>query len=304
MRRANKRKEKGVSSDVESYLRSVGIGGCQGHDVFWSWLRDKHGPTAEHVAQAISAREEGEDVDVYRPKNATLALSIDVTAHYYNQMYREFLTWFCRAQFATPKSLLDVGCDNGILTCFYAARFPAAKVVGIDKCEEGIACARELASRLKLTNAGFEVCDLRNLEGVFPEQSLDLAMSTTVFHEVLKFPGDFPDGGPAATSTKPEDADGIRILAELARRLRYGSGTLVSMERCDDAEALAWWIRVLNYAGLSVDTDRSTLLGYDNVYNERETLPLVVAMRSRHATVNAVGDVPAFRDYHNTAVDK
>ena len=304
MRRANKREEQGVAPAVASYLRSVGMGGYQEHDVFWKRLKDKYGPIAEHIAQAIAAREEGGDVDVYPLKNVTLALSIDLTSQYYNRLYHKFLDWFYRAQFSAPKSLLDVGCDNGILTCFYATVFPAAEVVGIDKCEEGIARARELASRLKLANARFRICDLRNLEGAFPEQSFDLAMSTTVFHEAVGFSEDFPAGGPGATRIKPEGADCIRILAELSRRLRYGTGTLVSMERCADAEALAWWIRVLNHAGLTVDTNRSALLSYDNVYNERETLPLVVATRSRHATVNAVGDVPAFRNYQTTTVDK
>jgi SAM-dependent methyltransferase len=280
-----------IEPAVASYLRSVGIGGYQEHGVFWERLREEHGAIAEPVARAIAARERGEDVDVYRLKNATLALSIDVTAQYYNQMYREFLTWFCRARLAAPKSLLDVGCDNGILTCFYATRFPAAEVIGIDKCDEGIACARELASRLKLPNARFEAHDLRKLDGAFPEQSVDLVVSTAVFHEVVRFPEDFPDGGPLVTSMKPEETDCMRILGALAGFLRRGTGTLLSAERCADAETVTWWTRLLNQAGLDVDADRSLVLGYDNVYGERETLPLVLATRRRHPMASSGPEV-------------
>lgn len=299
MRRADKRTKKDTESSVESYLRSVGIGGYRERDAFWKRLREKHGPIAEKVAHAISAREEGEEIDVYPLKNTTLALSIDVTAQYYNQMYTKFLNWFRREKFPEPKHLLDVGCDNGILTCFYASLHPRAEVVGIDKCQQGIVCASKLAHRLKLANVRFEVCDLQSLEGAFPERSFDLIMSTAVFHEVPEFPEDVPDSGCGSITMGPGDSDCARIVADLASLLRFGTGTMISMERCADAEILAWWIRVLNQAGLSVNVDRSTLLTYNNMYNERETLPVVVAVRSRHPTVSSVEDIPAFQMYQD-----
>ncbi len=96
-----------------------------------------------------------------------------------------------------------------------------------------------------------------------------------------------------------EDSDCARIVAKLASLLRYGTGTMVSMERCADAETLAWWVRVINEAGLSVDADRSSLLSYYNMYDEQETLPIVVATRSGHPTVSSLEDIPAFRKYQD-----
>jgi len=293
-----------VDPVVESYLRTVGLGGYQDQDDFRKRLREKHGPIGEQTLQGIAAREEGQAADIYPLKNSTLALSIDVTSQYYNQMHRNFLDWFCRAQFPAPKSLLDLGCDNGVLTCFYATRYPAAQVVGIDRCEEGIACARELAYRLKLANVRFEVCDLRRLAGTFRKRSFDLILSTTVFHEVLGFFEDAPDSGCDVKGMRPDDPDGVRIVAALAGLLRAGTGTLVSMERCADGEILARWIRMLSRAGLGVDADQSTLLSYDNMYNERETLPIVVATRGRHPAVHSLKDIRAFRTYEDAVVDK
>ena len=295
-----------VDPVVESYLRFAGIGGYRDQDDFPKRLREKHGPIAGRVLDAIAAREAGEDVDIYPLKNAALALSIDVTAHYYSRMYTEFLGWFFRTRFSGPRSVLDVGCDNGMLTCFYATLYPAARVIGIDKCAAGIACARELAARLELANVRFEVCDLQHIRDgdVFPERPFDLILSTTVFHEVLGFPEDVPDSGCGAIAMRLEDPDGVRIAAEMARLLCAWTGTLVSMERCAGAGALAWWIRVLGQAGLGVDADRSTLLGYDNVYNERETLPIVVATRGRRPAAHSLGDIRAFRNYEDPTVDK
>lgn len=288
-----------VDPVVESYLRTVGLGGCQEQDDFRKRLREIHGPIGEQTLQGIAAGEEGQDADIYPLKNSTLALSIDVTSQYYNQMYRNFLDWFCRAQFPAPKSLLDVGCDNGVLTCFYATRYPAAQVVGIDRCEEGIACARELAYRLKLANVRFEVCDLRRLAGTFPEQSFDLILSTTVFHEVLGFFEDAPDSGRDEKAMKPDDPDDVRIAAALVGLLRAGTGTLVSMERCADGQILTRWIRMLGRAGLGVDADRCALLRHDNVHGERETLPVVVATRGRHPAAHSLADIHAFQNFED-----
>lgn len=263
---------------VESYLRSVGIRGYQPRKVFWERLRKKHGPIAKKVGDAISAREEGHDVDVYSLKNNTLSLSIDVTSQYHSQMYQKFLSWFLRRKFPKPKSLLDVGCDNGILTCFYARLYPEAEVVGIDKCEQGIACACQLASMLDLANVRFEVRDLLNQEEAFPDQSFNLIVATTVFHEVLDFPEDFPEGRSGSIEEKKNEwEDSVRIVANLVKRLEDHVGTFVSMERWGDAATLAWWIRLLNRAGLEVE--RSHLLRFYDMDSERETLPIVIATR-------------------------
>lgn len=269
---------------VESYLRSVGIRGYQPRKAFWERLTAKHGPIAKKVADAISAREEGHDVDVYSLKNNTLSLSIDVTSQYHNQMYSEFLSWFLRRKFPKPKSLLDVGCDNGILSCFYAMLYPEAEVVGIDRCERGIACACQLASMLELTNIRFEVRDLLNLEEASPDQSFDLIVSTAVFHEVLNFPEEFPEGRSGSIEGKKDELeDSVRIVADLAKLLEGQVGTFVSMERWGDAASLAWWIRVLNRAGL--DVEQSHLLRFYDMDGERERLPILLATRNEHRTL-------------------
>ena len=289
---------------VESYLRAVGIGGCQDRNVFRERLRKKHGPIAERVAAAISAREEGEDVDVYVLKNHTLALTIDVTSQYCGQMYTEFLRWFLRGRFAQPKTLLDVGCDNGILTCFYASLYPEAEVVGVDKCEQGIACALELAGRLNLRNVRFAVRDLQSLEGVFPDQSFDLIVSTTVFQEVLRVPEHLPERGGwsiDAMEIELEDPDSVQVVADLVRLLHSEAGVWVSMERWLDASSLAWWIRLINEAGLGVIADQSTLLKFRSWDGEQETLPILVATRHRHPSVGSGERMLAFRMYCSLA---
>jgi SAM-dependent methyltransferase len=289
---------------VESYFASVGIGGPQDEEIFRQGLRRKHGPIAETIAAAISAREEGEDVDVYVLKNKALPLSIDVTSQYCSRMYKEFLVWFLGAKFPKPRSLLDVGCDNGILTCFYATVYPEAEVVGVDRCEQGIRCARELGVRLNLANVRFEVRNLQSLKGVFPEQSFDLIVSTTVFHEVLRVPEHLPedsDWSMDAIRIEPGDTDAVDVVTDLARLLHSEAGIWVSMERWLDASSMAWWIRLINEAGLGVIADQGTLLKFRSWDGEQETLPILVATRHRHPSVGSGEPMLAFRVYRDSA---
>lgn len=289
-----------VQPAVASYLGLVGIGETQDGHLFWERLRRRHGPIAEDVARAISAREEGQDVDVYALKNKTLALSIDVTAQYCNQMYAAFLSWFLRERFAQPASLLDIGCDNGILTCFYATVYPRAAVVGVDQGEQGIACARELAKRLELANVRFETGDLLEPAGPFPDQAFDLIVSTTVFHEILGFPDDLAENGSGTIHEVPVEpalSEAAKIVTGLVGLLSEEEGMMVSMERCRDAAGLAWWIRVLHKAGLRIMTDRSTLLEFTDEDRELQALPILVAKRDRQSTVSTGEAALAFQIY-------
>jgi SAM-dependent methyltransferase len=291
-----------IEKRIESYFRGVGMDGDQDGKVFRQGLRAKHGRIADRIADAIAAREEGEDVDIYVLKNNTLALSIDVTAQYCRRMYEEFLVWFLRARFPKPQSLLDVGCDNGILTCFYATVYPEAEVVGIDRGDQGIACARELAGRLDLVNVRFEERDLLSLDDVFPDQSFDLIVSTTVFHEVLEAPTNLPEISIDAVTIGPDESDSVKIVTDLSRLLREETGGWLSMERWPDASSLAWWIRLLNHAGLSVRADQSTLLTFCTVDGEQERLPILVATRQRRRAVDSGEPMLAFRIYPHDPV--
>jgi tRNA G46 methylase TrmB len=67
------------------------------------------------------------------------------------------------------KTILDFGCGPGILTTFYARRFPHAEVTGVDRAAACIAQARRKADELGLTNLRFECSDPleRPLDGTY-----------------------------------------------------------------------------------------------------------------------------------------
>lgn len=97
------------------------------------------------------------------------------------------------ARFGEPDAILDVGSGTGRLLRAAHARWPNARLVGVDPSEGMIAAGRRLTSG-ELHLAGAEAIPL-------PDRSIDLAFSTIAFHHW---------------------ADPARGLREVARVLRPG----------------------------------------------------------------------------------
>jgi SAM-dependent methyltransferase len=64
------------------------------------------------------------------------------------------------ARLADAATILDVGCGPGILTTYYARRYPRARVTGIDRSPVCIAEAQRKMEALHLDNVRFECSDL------------------------------------------------------------------------------------------------------------------------------------------------
>lgn len=153
------------SPEVLRYLEEAGIRSRKIADLFWSDLRDGYGSAAERFETLANTRRRADKNDdsygdavesLYRLKNSSLTFSLAITSQYAGRQYAAFLTSMlaiCSGRHC--QSVLDIGCDNGIATCFYARLFPTAQVIGVDRCPEGIACAKELARTLGIENVTF-----------------------------------------------------------------------------------------------------------------------------------------------------
>src|SRR5260370_26949152 len=54
------------------------------------------------------------------------------------------------------KSVLDVGCGNGMLTCLIASQYSGCAVVGVDRDEQSVRFASRLAEQNALQNVRFQ----------------------------------------------------------------------------------------------------------------------------------------------------
>jgi 2-polyprenyl-3-methyl-5-hydroxy-6-metoxy-1,4-benzoquinol methylase len=78
--------------------------------------------------------------------------------------------------------VLDIGCGQGHAVNVLAKAFPASRVHGIDRSEEGIAAARAEAEKKGLANADFQVGDCSEL----PADSYDLITAFDVIHDLAQ----------------------------------------------------------------------------------------------------------------------
>jgi SAM-dependent methyltransferase len=79
------------------------------------------------------------------------------------------------------RSILDLGCGTGEITCELARRHPHAGFTGVDHSREGIERATEYADRLGLGNLSFVVADVETFE---PARSVDIVLLFDAFHHL------------------------------------------------------------------------------------------------------------------------
>jgi 2-polyprenyl-3-methyl-5-hydroxy-6-metoxy-1,4-benzoquinol methylase len=124
--------------------------------------------------------------------------------------------------------ILDLGCNTGHLTLWYAHQFPHLEVVGCDFVPEAIDHARRVAAERGITNVRFEVADLTS---GLPEGPFDVVTSTQGITSV--------------------DGDRAAVLARVAGVLRP-TGRLVGVEILGTASAAAAFIANAAVAGLAL----------------------------------------------------
>jgi SAM-dependent methyltransferase len=266
---------------VEAYLRTAGFDRSDPQPATWSRL-SKIFPISEvaELNAAITAREEDDRFPApYHLMWRSLSWAKE-TYGWFAPITISWLAWLADARLV-GKRILDVGCGPGVHTCFVAARFPEAEVIGADISVEGISVARELAAELDLSNVWFVKSDIQLLSRAVVGGPVDVAVATTVLADAdpegfrRPVPGD-----PWSTSNSVEQlvktgsVDGLGAIAQLLRP----AGIYVGVERAPDAVSYANWLGGLVRAGLIPDASRATQLGV-RMYGSAERLPLLVAVR-------------------------
>jgi SAM-dependent methyltransferase len=252
---------------VEDFLTFIGLKECQSNEEFWDQLEENHDEEIlDQLEQALIAHNEGlsGSDNLYEVKNQNLVLSLDVSCFSTN-LYKKYFEWFIKHSSNNPKRILDLGCDNGIVTCFYGSLFPESEVIGIDIQENSIRCAKELASKLPLRNVSFVKMDFKNIQNHFAKNSFNLITSLRSFHEMV---GEFPD-----------DANGHKkdyFLKNIQALLTDDTSEFISCERLPGDDSTAMWVRFLKDAGFYVS--ETCFIDFHEIGQEQQ-MPIMVARK-------------------------
>ena len=193
--------------DIQEYLKSIGIRRSIDFRKFTKQLSSKHGVSGRKCIEEFDARARGEETsDVYDLKNESLDLAIDVASQFASDQFKQYLQWFIGNKVSCTGVLLDLCCDIGVLTCFYAKMFPDATVIGVDRSKNSINCAKQLAAKLGLSNIIFEQIDVVLQFSELSKFKANTICSTMWVYEL--------DGQEAGVAYLNELATGINTLLE------------------------------------------------------------------------------------------
>jgi SAM-dependent methyltransferase len=204
---------------VRRFLQTAGITKQKRYSDFATSLTRKHGAIGERCIRVFSDRVDySEADDVYDVKNQTLGVALDCASQFTADQYRAYLDWFVDANISPSGPIIDLGCDIGICTCFYASQHPDLSVIGLDNHESSVRIAIELAEKLQLRNVRFVCGDFMEPPITeLAEIKAGLICSTLTVYENV-------------TGERDQDILAFSSLVDaIAARLKRG-GILVSVE--------------------------------------------------------------------------
>jgi len=259
----------------DEFLKRVPLGWPVPWSAFWGPLVRKHGKPARDFQAVLQARADGCNLDPYPYQYASLDLYLATSGQFMGPSYRAYLARF-RTLVLSPSRVLDLGCGGGLLACAYATFFPEAQVVGVDRCQEAIAVARQLAARMGLSNVTFHQADLRRMD-TLPGAPFDLVTSFHLIHEIL--PQESPPDAFLLREVRPRRPGPRRqAVIDWLRAVVAPGGHLVSVERLPYDHATLRWGRTLAKAGLEIDPGQSAMLTVPaEAPHVQERFPMLVA---------------------------
>jgi len=235
---------------INNYFKLLGVKKLNTFDEFIDYLEEKYDEELfQNVVNELINRIDEKKNYFYSVKNSDFNLSIDFSSWSYD-MYKKLFEEFIMKSSYIKENILDIGCDNGFITCFMAMIYKDKYFYGVDTNKNGIAVARDLKKKLNLKNVEFDIVDIKDLDMKFKEGFFDNIISVRVIHEAN---------------------DIIKKLNYVLKK----TGTILSFERLIDFNMLIKYVDNLYEYGLNVDISNSKMISF-NELEDNITLPLLI----------------------------
>ena len=269
--------------DIARHLDQWGLRRFPDEDSYYAWQRQAlTGARLRLLQQAAEARHETEDAD---QAFYDLAASPDVLPVLYSQRYGyyEVLGPAVADALAGAQCVLDVGCGVGILTTWYATRFPDVTFVGVDRSLKSIEIARQFTQSHQLENVSFHHCEIpqHDIPGTF-----DTIVATQALFQSESDPGlpsrswtTFERDRDARQQQDLEERTGIGPRLDRLLRVLEPTGRFVFFEKAAHLGRRVLFQRALEARGC-VPVAEPQLLTYLELGEPVEDGPLYVVQRS------------------------
>lgn len=175
--------------------------------------------------------------------NQSAQLSLLAASFYDHVFFKRVMEYLLRHERFFAGDIWDIGCGNGILTCFLALRHPASCVTGLDLSPNAVSVAEKLAECIHVTNVCFAASDIPH------QKQCDTLFSCRTVHENVAWRALCEESRKPALSVDQQADQHFPYAKKLAGLLKP-KGYLVSIERYEDDDAYAGLLRALGRAGL------------------------------------------------------
>jgi SAM-dependent methyltransferase len=267
---------------IRRYFEAIGIPDGMTKEAALDRLEARFPNEWAAFVDSNSAVEGTERSALYACKNASLEFSLLVGVCGRGDFHRGIMRWLSEAKLQ-PKHVFDVGCDNGVLTCFFALLWPASSILGIDLSPEGVARAGELSAKLGISNVRFETCALDQFIAWKTGTTFDLILTTTFLQEAGYFP-EAADRRFYDTAFEPRSAGlDTRIYKSVAGLLDPQGATWLGAEMLKAPDLYRHWIQSLEAVGLGIEPaltrrlkcgdEIATVLSATNRHHNPATIP-------------------------------
>lgn len=212
------------------------------------------------VATFLNSRALGQNSDndsFYRLKNKTLAGSLCVSAAFDSGVFRHIGNMLVDNSDLLCGTVLDIGCDCGIVTCFMASENPDTKFIGVDKNELAVNNAKELAESLGLNNVEFVTAD------VYDFDLEEKANAVTSFRCLLDITQKQTKGVSVIGERGEREARYAEAFSPLAKAVcdnLSDGGTVISVERYTALYGWLGWMSALSNNGANPLSDKCALM--------------------------------------------
>lgn len=212
-------------------------------------LRNKLGnQTTEELIlffdERARAQENGDDTDsnaFYDVKNDNFEKSMAITSIFDGYIIRSFCEWIDNHKNLFEGRILEVGCDNGVISCFLGKLFPDSEILSIDRNKAAIKNAIILKEKLGINNVTFLDVDLAGID----DSAFDTVFSARTMHENFShFVGTCIDAPLEEHSENCKELV-LPYAKQLARCVKDG-GNLISIERSGVNPLICGWMEAIN----------------------------------------------------------
>lgn len=265
---------------IGEIFEKLGLQEESNRDEFFKKIDEKHKVNlTQDLDLAVALRKDKGTGKIYTIKNKDFETTMDFAGYYYD-LYTQLFTWLIDFKNSYDKNLdgkkiLDLGCDNGITTCFVAKLYPNSEIVGVDKCKKGIKCAEEIAQKLDVKNVRFEAVDAKKVDKFFKEEKFDLVLSNRSMLEITNLPKLKSFWSIDEVEDSIIVANSVLKFFKTIEKVMTDDAKLITFERLDGLEEILNFIKSMHASGLYADTDAMCKIQFKEL-NEVEQMPIII----------------------------